>query len=279
MGLNPPGWLPRDRAGRLPRGVEGGRPAEEKDHRAHHDHVQGLQPHGQRVQEVHVAGEIHGIAVEEPRRGHAEDEARPHAEDADLPSRGHEDAEDHAVRRTHGLEDPDLAPFLQHDHDQGAHDVERGHEHDEKEDEPHAQLLDAHPREQVLVEVDPRVDAVGISAQGFQDLVLHRLRGEDVGEAHLDGRGLLPQPVEALRFPDGDEGEAGVVFIEAGGEDAGDPELADAREHAEGRRLGVERGGEDDLVPTATRRRSARCRPRIMRGGFPGSVSRVVTAG
>jgi hypothetical protein len=87
------------------------------------------------------------------------------AEDAEAQALADEDALDQAVGAAHRLEDRDLFGLLQHAHEVGAEDAERGDEDDAEEGDEDGDLLERHRREQAAVELLPVLDQEVTAAQ------------------------------------------------------------------------------------------------------------------
>ena len=92
------------------------------------------------------------------------------AHDADHRALQQEDPGHRRRGEPHGPEDADLPGLVGNDHGQGADDVERGHDHDEEDNQSHGQLLELERAEEADVLGLPVERPVGIPQPLFQRL-------------------------------------------------------------------------------------------------------------
>src|SRR5687767_15842543 len=82
------------------------------------------------------------VFAQRQRRRNAQQDAEQRADQSDHQALSEKYSPDGSSSHSHGLEDPDLAGLVGHDHREVADDVERRDEHDEQENQPHPELLE-----------------------------------------------------------------------------------------------------------------------------------------
>ena len=111
----------------------------------------GIEQHGARQ----PGEELRGCASTLRQTTTPSSDAGERAGDADRRARHQEDAHHRAARRAHGAQDGDVAALVLHQHDQAGDDVERGDQHDQRQDHEHDVALDLQRREEGLVALPP----------------------------------------------------------------------------------------------------------------------------
>src|SRR5882672_230881 len=104
---------------------------------------------------VFDAGEPAADALDAAGDGQAESHAEDRAEYAGAGAAHEEDAENGGARGAHGAEDRDLAPLVLHQHHLPRHDVERGHQHDQRQQDEGHDALHFQRRDEGGVEILP----------------------------------------------------------------------------------------------------------------------------
>ena len=97
-----------------------------------------------------LADRLDVVGDEEP-----EHEADGSADEPDRRAGDEKDAHDRAPRRAHGAEDCDGARLVLHQHDEAGDDVERSHQHDQRQNGEHHIALDRQHVEKAAVELAP----------------------------------------------------------------------------------------------------------------------------
>ena len=154
------------------------------------------------------------VGVQHAAQSPAQRGSRHRAHRADHRPLQDEDARDGRARGAHGHEDRDVLVLLHHEQDQGGHDVEGGHHHDEADGDPDGELLEPERGEEALVGHDPVGGDVAVAEVGHDHGgdPSHRV---DVVHAHLDQRGGVAAGEEPLGEGQGHPGPLGVELEEA----------------------------------------------------------------
>src|SRR5207253_470874 len=196
-----------------PLGRDDGR-QERQDERGADDHepVAQRELHRQVIDLVDVAGQPdHLVGVLGPDQDEAGRRAGGGARNAD----GHADGEEHQGDRTRGgadrLEDPDLLALLGDEQDEMADDRERGHQHDDRDDDEERELLELERREQTPVHLHPVAHPVAEAELSGNDAA-HVLGVEGVVQLDLDSSDP-GEPGELLREGQTQIGDRGVVIV------------------------------------------------------------------
>ena len=174
------------------------------------------------------------------REQQAEAEACDRSDDADGRSGDEEHAHHGTARRTHGAQDRDVLRLVLHQHDQAGDDVERGHQHDQREDQEHHVALDFERAEE---------GAVALAPVGHEDRPACRLVDGGAGlvypvgivEIDLDELDVVLAVEVVLRLGQRHEDEGGIEFRHADLEDRLHRITLHPRRRAEGRRRAARR--------------------------------------
>ena len=177
----------------------------------------------------------------------ADQEADEVADHADRGAGDQEHAHDRALRRAHGAQDGDVAALVLHQHDQAGDDVERRHQHDQRQDQEHHVALDLQRVEEGRVALPP-VDHEDRPLRGLGDELPEARDLVGIVGVDLD-RGDVAGAVEiGLRLGQRHEHEGGVVFRHADLEHGGDLVGLDARRRAHRRHRAARRHQRDAVA-------------------------------
>ncbi len=110
--------------------------------------------------------------------------------DADRGAGDQEHPHDRAAGRAHGAQDRDVARLVLHEHDQPGDDVERRHQHDQRQDQEHHVALDLECGEE---------GAVSLAPVGQHDRPLRRLLDGEPGL--VDPVGIVEEDLDDVTSP------------------------------------------------------------------------------
>ena len=116
--------------------------------------------------------------------------------------------------------DSDLARFLHRHRDERVHNPERGHDHDEEQQEKHDRALKPHRFEKLAIHVDPGLRGLR-RLEKFLDRLLHAIGRVGIDRPHRDPMQRILEPIKFLSHMHRHEEELGVVQVMAGFVNAG----------------------------------------------------------
>src|SRR5262249_53689480 len=141
-------------------------------------------------------------------------ETHDRADHADRGAGHHEYPHDRALGHAHGAQNADIATLVLHQHDQAGGNVERRHDHDDRQDEEHYVALDLQRIEEGGVTLPP-VDQKDRPAGGLGDELAVGVDLIGIVDIDLDGGHIAGAVEIGLRLRERHEHEGGIVLRHA----------------------------------------------------------------